>query len=241
MSTPVAAVGTSQDFVRVRVWDLVVRSTHWLIALSIAVLSVTGIDIGHPFLLSPASSTDRFTTGIVRVVHFYAAIVFTLAVLSRLLWMFIGKGHATWREFIPVAPERRAGFGSTLKFYLFLRRTPAPSVGHNPLAASAYVFVFGLYLVMILTGTALYAVDAVHSPIAFAKMFLPLFGGITGARWIHHVVMWLLIGFFVHHLYSAILTSVVERNGTMESIFTGSKWVPRKLAEADRKAQEAAK
>jgi len=233
-------VSAEEDVVRVRVWDLVVRSTHWLIALSIAVLAVTGLDIGHPMLLSAGSASDRFVMGWVRVVHFYAAIVFSLAVLSRLLWLFVGKGHATWREFVPVAPERRAGLGSTLKFYLFMRRTPAPSVGHNPLAAAAYVLVFGLYIVMILTGTGLYAVDAVHSPLAFAKIFLPLFGGITGARWVHHVVMWLLIGFFVHHLYSAILTSVVEKNGTMESIFTGNKWVPRDLAKRDLAKRDGA-
>jgi Ni,Fe-hydrogenase I cytochrome b subunit len=34
----------------VYVWDLVVRSTHWLIALSLIVLSVTGVYIGNPFL-----------------------------------------------------------------------------------------------------------------------------------------------------------------------------------------------
>jgi len=230
-------MSSQADVVRVRVWDLVVRSTHWLIALSIAVLAVTGVDIGHPFLLAPDTPSEHFVTGYVRVVHFYAAVVFTLAVFARLLWLFFGKGHAGWREFIPVAAERRAGLGSTLKFYLFMRREPAPSVGHNPLAAGAYVAVFALYVVMILTGAGLYAVDAVHSPLAFAKVFLPLFGGITGARWIHHVVMWLLIGFFVHHLYSAILTSVVEKNGTMESIFTGNKWVPRKLAESDKGAK----
>jgi len=57
--------------------------------------------------------------------------------------------------------------------------------------------------------------------------------GAEDARWIHHVTMWLLLGFFVHHLYSALLTSAVERNGTMESILTGTKWVPRELAKRD--------
>ena len=224
-----------EDRVNVRVWDLVVRTTHWLIALSIVVLSVTGIDIGHPWLLSFGEARDHFVTGTVRTVHFYAAIVFTLAVLSRILWMFVGKGHATWREFVPVDRERRAGLLPTLKFYLFARREPAPAVGHNPLAGASYVIVFGMYLVMILTGLGMYAVDAGHaSPVGWATVFLPIFGGASGARWIHHVVMWLLIGFAVHHVYSAILTSVVERNATMDSIFTGRKWIPRRLAAKDK-------
>ncbi len=225
-----------QDIVRVRVWDVPVRVTHWGVALSIFVLSATGFDIGHPVLVSPGPAGERFVMGWVRIVHFYAAIVFTLSVLTRIAWMFVGKGHASWREFIPVDAERRAGFIPTIKFYSFMAREPAFAIGHNPLAAAAYVAVFGLYLVMIVTGFGLYAVDAVHSPIAWAKGFVNVFGGIGPTRWIHHVVMYLLLGFFVHHLYSALLTSFVERKGTMESIFTGRKWFPRALVERDKKS-----
>jgi Ni/Fe-hydrogenase 1 B-type cytochrome subunit len=227
------------EIVRVRVWDLVVRTTHWLIALSMLVLAVTGFEIGHPVLSVPGQAGEHFVMGTVRIVHFYAAIVFTLAVLSRIAWMFVGKGHASWREFIPVAADRRAGFWPMISFYMFARRKPVPVVGHNPLAAAAYSFVFGLYVVMIVTGLGMYAIDAGDSPVAWAKGLLPIFGGITGARWIHHVTMWLLLGFFIHHFYSAVLTSVVERNGTMESIFTGTKWLPRKLVESDRKNEDA--
>jgi Ni/Fe-hydrogenase 1 B-type cytochrome subunit len=233
-----SAAGTSAtangDIVRVRVWDLVVRSTHWLIALSIVVLSVTGFEIGHPVLSVPGPAGQHFVMGMVRVVHFYAAIVFSLAVLSRILWMFFSKGYGNWRQFIPVERERRAGLLPMLAFYTFVRRDPYPVVGHNPLAASAYVFVFLLDVVMIVTGLAMYAIDAPGSPVAWFQGILPLFGGADGARWVHHVTMWLLLGFFIHHLYSAVLTSVVERNGTMESIFTGSKWLSRKLAERDK-------
>ncbi len=231
-----AAVESGEEsvVVRVRVWDLVVRSTHWLIALSLAVLAVTGFEIGHPVLVSPGPAEDRFVMGMVRAVHFYTAIVFTLAVLSRIAWMFVGQGHASWREYIPVDADRRKTIGPMLAFYMFLRKRPTPVVGHNPLAAAAYSLVFVLYVVMIVTGLAMYAVDAdPASPVAWTKALLSIFGGVTGARWIHHVVMWLLLGFFVHHLYSAVLTSVVERNGTLESIFTGTKWVPRELAEQD--------
>jgi Ni/Fe-hydrogenase 1 B-type cytochrome subunit len=234
MSAATTRADASEEIVRVRVWDLVMRTTHWLIALSILVLSVTGFEIGRPVLSVPGAAGQHFVMGTVRVVHFYAAIVFTLAVLSRIAWMFVGKGHARWREFIPVDRERREGLVPMLKFYLFMRRKPVPFVGHNPLAASAYLLVFFLYVVMIATGLGMYATDAVAgSPLTWAKVLLPIFGGAESARWIHHVTMWLLVGFFIHHLYSAVLTSIVERNGTMESIFTGSKWVSRKLAEHD--------
>ena len=92
----------------------------------------------------------------------------------------------------------------------------------------AYTLVFLLYFVMIGTGLALYGVDAaVHSPVRIFSFLLPLFGGAQTARWIHHVVMWLLLGFVVHHVYSAVLMSQVEGNGTIESIFSGYKFVQR--------------
>ena len=39
--------------------------------------------------------------------------------------------------------------------------------------------------------------------------------------------MWLLIGFIVHHIYSAVLTAIVEKNGTIDSMFSGWKWFRR--------------
>jgi Ni/Fe-hydrogenase 1 B-type cytochrome subunit len=39
--------------------------------------------------------------------------------------------------------------------------------------------------------------------------------------------MWLLLGFAVHHVYSSVLMTTVEANATMESIFSGNKFVPR--------------
>jgi Ni/Fe-hydrogenase 1 B-type cytochrome subunit len=38
--------------------------------------------------------------------------------------------------------------------------------------------------------------------------------------------MWLLLGFAVHHVYSSVLMSTVEANATVESIFSGNKFVP---------------
>jgi Ni,Fe-hydrogenase I cytochrome b subunit len=34
-----------------------------------------------------------------------------------------------------------------------------------------------------------------------------------------------LIGFAVHHIYSAVLVSLVEKNGEIDSIVSGYKWV----------------
>jgi Ni/Fe-hydrogenase 1 B-type cytochrome subunit len=233
MSSTIAAAHRSthvipgSDLVRVYVWEWPVRVTHWLIVLAIVVLSATGIYIGHPFLASPPE-TGAFITGTIKVIHSYAAIVFTLAVFSRLVWMFLGNHYSRWSNFIPVERRRRKGLLTTTGFYLFMLRKPPGFVGHNPLAGLAYLLVFFLYFVMIGTGFALYSVSArASSPMHVFQFLIPLFGGAQSARLIHHIVMWLLLGFAVHHVYSSILMSQVEANATVESIFSGYKFVPR--------------
>ncbi len=223
-----AHAAPSSDLVRVYVWEWPVRITHWLIAGSIIVLAATGIYIGRPLIISTGPAGSRFLMGTFKVVHSYAAIVFTLAVLSRVLWMFVGNSYARWDNFIPVRRQRRRGFLRTLEFYLFLLRKPPGYVGHNPLAGMTYVLVFLLYFVMIGTGFSMYSASArMGSPMRAFQFLIPLFGGLATARWIHHVVMWLLLGFAVHHVYSSVLMSQVEANATVESIVSGYKFVPR--------------
>jgi Ni/Fe-hydrogenase 1 B-type cytochrome subunit len=217
----------------VYVWDLVVRSTHWLIVLSMLVLVVTGIYIGRPFLLAPGAAGGRFVMGWVKIVHSYAAIVFSLAVLSRVIWMFRGPRFARWHQFLPVSAVRRRKMVETFKFYTMMKSSPPPTAGHNPLAGFTYIAVFALYGVMIFTGFALYSVSAYTSYMSMWDFLLPIFGGPQGARWLHHITMWLLIGFAVHHVFSGLLMSRVEKNGTLDSIFSGYKFLPR-----DRKPED---
>jgi Ni/Fe-hydrogenase 1 B-type cytochrome subunit len=123
---------------------------------------------------------------------------------------------------------RQKGILPTVLFYSFLRDKPPAYVGHNPVAGSAYLLVFGLYLLAIGTGLVMHAPSAeVGSPLRWFASLAPLFGGLQMARWIHHVVMWLLLGFMVHHVYSAVLVAAIEKNGTIDSIVAGYKWVPK--------------
>jgi Ni/Fe-hydrogenase 1 B-type cytochrome subunit len=212
----------------VYVWQVPVRVTHWLIALSIIVLSVTGLYIGRPFMTVPGPAGRWFVMGTMKVIHFYAAIVFTCAVVARIIWMFTGNKYARWDKFLSVHRTRQKGILPTVLFYSFLREKPPAYVGHNPVAGSAYLLVFGLYLLAIGTGLVMHAPSAeVGSPLRWFASLAPLVGGFQIARWIHHVVMWLLLGFMVHHVYSAVLVSVIEKNGTIDSIISGYKWVPR--------------
>src|SRR5512139_828216 len=154
-----APVKQPTEIVRVYVWEAPVRITHWLIALSIVVLSATGFYIGRPFVTVPGPAGQSFLMGWMKVIHGYTAYVFTVAVIVRIIWMFTGNKYSHWDKFIPVRRERRRSLWPTLKFYLFALRKPPGFVGHNPLAGITYTIVFGLYFVAILTGLMLRGVD----------------------------------------------------------------------------------
>lgn len=216
------------------VWELPVRLCHWGIALSIFTLSFTGFYIGKPFLIVAGEARDHFVMGTMKAIHTWAAMVFTASLVVRIYWMFRGNHWARWHQFLPVQRRRLRKFWEMFFFYSFLRRDPPVVVGHNPLAGLAYLGIIGLCLFEVLTGLALYAAGAdVESPLRGLAFLAPLLGGLQLVRWLHHAVMWLLLGFFVHHLAAAILVSRSLATGTMESIFSGFKFITREQLEED--------
>ena len=211
---------------RVYIWDIVVRMTHWIIAACIFILAITGIYIGKPYLIPAGATSDQFVMGTMKIVHFYTAIVFTLTVAVRIGWMFVGSYYARWHQFLPVSKQRRKDMMQMLKFYSLFEKEPPLTVGHNALAGLTYLVVFTLYIVLILTGLAMYSVSA-SGYMEFFEFLVPVFGGVQTARWIHHIAMWLILAFFAHHIWSAVLVSRLEGLGLMDSMFSGYKFLPR--------------
>lgn len=219
----------SVNLERVYVWEMPVRLTHWIIFFSIIILSLTGYYIGHPFISVPGPAKDHFVMGTVRAVHLYTAIVFSLAVLVRIYWFFVGNKYARLLQFIPLTRERWVSLWDSALFFLFVRRRPASYAGHDAFAGLAYAGFFLLYLILIATGLALYMViAAAGSPFQIFDFLVPLFGGLQIARLIHHICMWLVIILAVVHIYSVFLWSMVENAGEVNSIFSGYKFFPKR-------------
>lgn len=227
------APGRTQEMERVYVWDLVVRVTHWVIMLTTFILALTGIYIGKPYLIPMGPPDEMSVMGTMKVVHFYSAIIFTLAVLVRIGWMFVGSYYARWQQFVPMSPRRRRDVFGMLKFYTFISSEPPLNVGHNPLAGMTYLAVFTIYLILIVTGVALYSISA-DSYMAWFEWLVPILGGAQTARWIHHIAMWFLLGFVGHHIWSAMLVSRVEGMGLIDSLFSGYKWLPKGWRNRDK-------
>jgi Ni/Fe-hydrogenase 1 B-type cytochrome subunit len=218
---------------RVYVWQLPVRLTHWVLFFSIVVLAATGYYISHPFIGVPGPARDHFVMGMVRTIHMYTAIVFTLAVLVRIYWFFAGNRYSRLTEFIPLSLRRWRSLWRTFLYYSFIRHDPDGYAGHNALAGASYALIFAIYLVLIATGLALYTVDtSAMSPFQFFDFLVPLFGGLQVARLIHHIGMWVVLIFAVVHIYFVLLSSIIEHIGTFDSIFSGYKFMPERKVDA---------
>jgi Ni/Fe-hydrogenase 1 B-type cytochrome subunit len=205
------------------VWDLPVRVTHWANVASILVLSLTGYYIASPFIGTQGDATSHFLMGAMRFVHFVAAFVFTASVLFRVYWAFAGGRYARWDQFLPLRRGRRRALLGMAGYYTFLRKRPPAEIGHNPLAGATYIGLYVLFGLQILTGFALYS-QAFHAgfwPTAFGWLIVVF--GAQPLRLAHDIVMWLILAFTIHHVYSAVLIDIEERSGLVSSIVTGSK------------------
>jgi Ni/Fe-hydrogenase 1 B-type cytochrome subunit len=205
--------------VRVYVWELPVRVSHWFIFLPVVVLAFTGYYMHNPFIVGKSGTTFLMAT--IRFIHVVSGFVFISAFLLRLYWFFKGNSWSNWRAFVPIHRRQWRGMGRMVAYYSFIRKDLAHHVGHNALAAVTYLVMFTFMFIEIITGLTLYTqvrgrwVDIQHIRLA------------------HFCIMFAFSVFVIHHVYSAVLVSWEERNGLIESIFTGYKFVPKDELEED--------
>lgn len=212
------------------IWELPVRWCHWINVLSIITLSVTGFFIGKPY--SFGSSASDFTMGWIRFVHFTAAYVFTVSVASRVIWSLIGNRYANWKEFLPfLTSNGRQKMIRMLRYYLLMDKEVPETIGHNPMATTAYLVLFFLYLLMILTGFSLYALHAPAGLMHKSLGFMYALFSSQGMRLAHHFSMYLIFGFVINHIYSAWLMDIKEHGSEISSMFSGYKFTVHKEKE----------
>ena len=226
MATPSPTPLPSVTYRRIKVWEMPVRFYHWLNALCIVVLSVTGYIIGTPFAISYGwEAYQQYWFGTVRFLHFAAAYVFFFNFLVRIYWGFVGNKYARWTNFIPHRKAQFREMGDVLTTDVLQTRLHGKiSLGHNALAGFVYFLSFLVFLFQAATGFALYS-SMSRSWIAhmFAWM-VPLMGGDFAVRQWHHAFMWFFILFAIVHVYLVFYHDYIEGRGTTSSMVGGWKF-----------------
>ena len=211
---------------RVYVWELPVRIFHWVNALSILILALTGFLIGWPQVIWTAEEPfQQYWFGWVRFLHFAAGYILFFNLLFRLYWAFVGNEYARWSAYVPYRKEQFANLWETIKVDIVqVRQHGRISVGHNYLAAFTYFGLLFVILFQIVTGFGLYAAMSDGWLPSFFTWIVPLMGGDQSVRQWHHLAMWAFVVFTMIHVYLCAYHDYVEGRGTFSSIIGGWKF-----------------
>lgn len=130
------------DDATIRVWDLPLRTFHWLLVGSVVVAFVTAEEEGG-------------------MAAYHEAAGWTVAglIMFRVAWGFIGGEHARFRAFGGIL-HLPAHVGA------LVRGRPSPTVGHNPLGLVAIVAIVGLLIGVVLSGLSSLGGEDVHEGLA---------------------------------------------------------------------------
>ena len=211
---------------KVYVWEFPVRFTHWINALCLLALSVTGYYISSPFMY--AQSSTQYIMGWMRFIHFASAYTFLMSIIIRLYWSKAGNKYACICSWFPFSGKKLGELMEDLKVYLLISRRSKSHVGHSALGGLTYLLLLGIFVFEIISGFALYSVN--HS----GAIWTLLGGWLTSAMYLqtirlwHHLFMYVIIAFTLVHVYISQFSESLEETGLITSIFTGYKFIPEK-------------
>jgi Ni/Fe-hydrogenase 1 B-type cytochrome subunit len=210
----------------VYVYEAPVRMWHWINALAIMVLGITGYLIPPPLPAVPGEASENFLMGYIRFTHFSAAWIFLIGFLGRIYWAFVGNTHARQIFLLPVLNAQWwREVILELKWYMFLVKEPKKYVGHNPMAQLMMFLFFTVGAVyMICTGFALYGeglgIDS-WAYRTFGWVFLAVGGNSQQVHSWHHMGLWVTLIFVLLHVYAAIREDIMSRQSLISTMVSG--------------------
>jgi Ni/Fe-hydrogenase 1 B-type cytochrome subunit len=212
-------------FRRRYVWQWPVRIFHWVNAISVTALFLTGIYIAMPVLVISGEPAFHFVMGRIREAHFLFAFIFLVNFLWRIYWFYMGNNYARsgfpfvwrgswWRD-----------LGRQVMDYLRFERGHV-HLGHNALGGLTYtIFVIALGWAQIGTGLALYSESNPAGIVGkVAGWIIPLAGGSFQLRMWHHLFAWGFVFFSILHIYIVFYDGQQYKNGLITAIVSGEKF-----------------
>lgn len=181
----------------VKVWDLGVRIFHWMVAALVAVA----------FWTSEEDETLRL--------HAFVGVLVLLALGARTLWGFVGSKHARFRDFVR-SPREVLAYARG-----YVKGRPAHHLGHNPLGAVMVVMLLLTLAVITVSGTLTFLGPEWDGPLPLSAAAVDVIKEVHELA--AHVLPWLV----VLHVLGVIVSSRLERQNLVKSMFTGYKRAPQ--------------
>ena len=204
------------------------RIWHWVMALAMVVLCVTGYFIGAPLPSVPGEASDSYLMGYMRFAHFAAAYVFTVMLLLRAYWAIVGNKFSREMFLVPLyvfQPSWWRSFFRVLGHYLVhparerlaLRPQPARHGGDVRHVPAGQRLHDRHRLRALRRGDG----DGLGRCSLFSSWVIPLFGQSQDVHTCHHLGMWYLVWFTIVHLYFVIREDVTSGLTVVSSMIGG--------------------
>jgi len=204
------------------------RWQHWVRALSIVILTITGFYLAVPFIApTPSAQPDNFLYSLYRSWHIIFGFVLTWVILYKSYMFIKGREHQMERDAIKDIFDIKI-WKEQIGYYLFINKHPKLSGVYNPIQFMAYAGFYFMMFLLIITGFILY-VHVYHDGLG-GLLYTPMralevmMGGLAMVREIHHIAMWGVLIFILGHIYMAVFNAVHGKEGAMDAIFSGMKW-----------------
>ncbi len=141
-----------------RVWDLPTRLFHWINVFAILMLMFVGLVMLNKSALGIQSMEAKIA---LKQLHVVIGYIFTLNLLWRVVWGFVGNKHARWSAILP-----GNNFLAGLKSYLNSLKTGVPKqfIGHNPVGKLSIMAVYLVLVIMAVTGLIRAGTDIYYPP-----------------------------------------------------------------------------
>lgn len=165
--------------------DLFERVVHWVMALSIISLILSGLSIRFPGIIPWGLGTMNSA----RFVHFvsmYALIFSWLAYTYHVLVVEFKNEIFNWNDV--------KGLPEMLRHYILLSDMRTVYEKYNPLQKLAFNAVWVMILIQVVTGIQLYWPAATMGVTDY-------FGGLMAVRILHDFMTYIFISFMVVHVY----------------------------------------
>lgn len=182
----------------VKVWDLVVRTFHWGLALAVLGSFLT-------------SDEDALVP-----VHVRLGLVVVALVVARIAWGFVGPQPARFSTFVR-GPKAVLAYARAL-----LRGRPPLHLSHNPLGGAMVVALLAVLLGLAATGALVYAGPQFEGPLT------GLLSRRTGklVKEVHEALSGGLIALVVVHVAGVLASSLAEGQNLIRGMIDGRKRAP---------------
>lgn len=205
--------GDVQTLQRKKVYDGFQRILHGTLALSILLLLTTAF-VGDFF--EPGSERS-----VIWDLHIAFGIAFSVLLVFRFTWGWVGGPQARWRSYLPRFSE--------LKIKTLLKLPER--FGHAPGPALIYLVLYFIFFVLSVSGFAL--MGMIHGQGPLAEILFDEFRGRDLLLQVHGLLAWSTLTFIVVHIGAIYFHETRDGLPISQSMISGYQY--RKMNSKDRR------